>query len=66
MMGQSSRSISPRAFMMFFQVRKNSDVVEMLFPRLEREKTCLGLLETQLAMLPVDLLLLFDLISLCC
>lgn len=48
---ESSRSIGPR-------VRKNSSVAEMLFPRLEREKTCLGLLETQLVMLPVDLLLL--------
>jgi len=51
---------------MFFQVRKNSEVAEMLFLRLEREKTCLGLLETQLAVFPVDLLLVFDLISLCC
>lgn len=52
--------------MMFFQVRKNSDVTEMLFPRLERGKTCLGLLETQRAIVPVDLFLLFDLISRCC
>lgn len=35
-------------------------------PRLERRQTCLGLLEPQLAMLPLDLLLSFDLISLRC
>lgn len=63
---EGSRSIGPRAFMMVFQVRKNSGVTEMLFLRLERGKTCLASLGTQLAMLPVDLLLLFDLISLCC
>lgn len=43
---------------MVFQGRKNLDAAEMLFPRLGRRQTCLGLLETQLAMLPVDLLLL--------
>lgn len=56
----------PGTLMMFFRGRKNLDAADVLFPGLERRQTCLGLLEPQLAMLPVDLLLLFDLISLCC
>lgn len=51
---------------MVFQGKKNLDAAEMLLPRLERRQTCLALLEPQLAMLPVDLLLSFDLINLCC
>lgn len=49
--------------MVVFEGRNNLDAAKLFFPRLERRKTCLGFLETQLAMLPVDLLLFFDLIS---
>lgn len=52
--------------MIVFQGRRSLDAAEMLFPRLQRRQTCFGLLETQLAVLPVDLLLLSDLVSLCC